>query len=141
MLSIGLHSTDSKTIAKVGHPFGCSGCTSSQPRPIRMGPFNSMPRVRSLHVKNPNNNYLTGSWVACCYTTFLSLSNIHLFSSGSKNFPDLQPKRTIVVRAMKKNMIYVWVNYIYWIQYIMPLFCNFLEKRRQWLNRVTLIKV
>ena len=65
---------------------------SLQPRPVRMGTLNSMPRVkrvsRSLYVQNPCNNSLKGPYVICCKGKFLSLSNIPSFSRGSPNFPD-----------------------------------------------------
>lgn len=48
----------------MGHPFGCVGCTSKQPLPIRMGSLNPIPRVMSLscslQIMNLWNNTLKG---------------------------------------------------------------------------------
>lgn len=33
----GLLQTGSKTLSKVGRPYGCAGCTCLQPRSVRMG--------------------------------------------------------------------------------------------------------
>lgn len=48
MVGLGLLSTNSIIHAKVKHPFGCMGCTSTQPRPVKIGTLNSMPREESV---------------------------------------------------------------------------------------------
>lgn len=65
MVIRGLLPTSSKTLVKVGRPFGCVRCIRTQSRQIRIGKLNPMLRVkripRSLHVENLCNNSLKGS--------------------------------------------------------------------------------
>lgn len=60
MVIRGLLPTSSKTVAKVGRPFGCASCIRTQLRQVSMGKLNSMLRVkkipRFLHVKNLCNS-------------------------------------------------------------------------------------
>lgn len=67
-------------LSKVRRPSCFAGCTSMQPRPLRVWSLNLIPRLsefRDLYIQNPCNNSFSGSHVACCKTKCVSLANIY----------------------------------------------------------------